>query len=147
TENYKQKDDQTDAPDYVKQLFQIYGVKGMYRVIDFITRERNPRVAWEEILPAARELLGSEEDTATYQLLTNNMPTEDNFGEVKVFIQMFRYLPAQVKLEDSESEQRFGLPERFMNATIKASAASDNMLMERKWVEQKPRYGDMETIG
>ena len=146
-ENYKRKDDQTDAPDYVKHLFQINGVKGLYRVIDFITVERNPRVTWEEILPAVREVLGSEENTDTDHLFTSNMPTDDHFGEIKVFIQTFRYIPAQVKLEDGENEQRFGLPERFTNATLEASATSDNMLMERKWVEQHPRYGDMETIG
>src|SRR5699024_4397997 len=30
---------------------------------------------------------------------------------------------------------------------MEASEASDNMLMERKWVEQSPRYGDMNEIG
>ncbi|MEW9677289.1 conserved virulence factor C family protein [Lentibacillus sp. L22] len=148
TENYKRDDELIDAPDYVKSLFEINGVKGLYRVIDFIALERNPRVAWEEILPAVRDVLGStEEDTDTDQLFTSHMPTDDNYGEVKVFIQKFRQLPVQVKLQDGEREQRFGLPERFMNATMEASAASDNMLMERKWVEQMPRYGDIETIG
>ncbi|MEN1968087.1 conserved virulence factor C family protein [Lentibacillus sp. N15] len=148
TENYKRDDELIDAPDYVKQLFDINGVKGLYRVIDFIALERNPRVSWEEILPAVRDVLGSaEENTDTDQLFTNHMSTDDHYGEVKVFIQSFRHLPVQVKLQDGENEQRFALPERFMNATMEASAASDNMLMERKWVEQSPRYGDMEAIG
>src|SRR5699024_5008156 len=30
---------------------------------------------------------------------------------------------------------------------MKASEATDNMLMERKWVEQNPRYGEIKEIG
>lgn len=47
TENYKLGDDLTDAPTYAKQLFEIEGVKDLYRVIDFIALERNPKVPWE----------------------------------------------------------------------------------------------------
>ncbi|MGY0693440.1 conserved virulence factor C family protein [Virgibacillus sp. FSP13] len=146
TEDYKLNDDIDNAPDYVKDLFKINGVKGLYRVIDFIALERNPRVAWEEILPAVREVLGSTEEE-TDQLIANESVADDHFGEIKVFIQLFRNLPVQVKLQDGENEQRFGLPERFMEATMEASVASENMLMERKWVEQSPRYGEMDTIG
>src|SRR5699024_10873556 len=73
--------------------------------------------------------------------------TADSFGEIKVFIQMFRNIPMQVKLQEGETEQRFGLPESFTNASMKASEATDNMLMERKWVEQNPRYGEIKEIG
>ncbi|WP_106495264.1 conserved virulence factor C family protein [Lentibacillus sp. Marseille-P4043] len=146
TENYKLNDEIDNAPDYVKGLFRINGVKGLYRVIDFIALERNPRISWEEILPAVRDVLGSTEEE-TDQLIANESVADDHFGEVKVFIQMFRNLPVQVKLQDGENEQRFGLPERFTEATMEASVASENMLMERKWVEQSPRYGEMDTIG
>lgn len=146
TENYKLKDDVSNAPDYVQKLFTVNGVKGLYRVIDFIALERNPRVPWEEILPEVRNVLGSSEENS--DSLTNGAASSDeNFGEVKVFIQKFRYIPMQVKLEEADNEHRFGLPERFMNATMEASVASENMLMERKWVEQSPRYGDVEEIG
>ncbi|SDR02019.1 HEAT repeat-containing protein [Virgibacillus subterraneus] len=146
TENYKLNDDVTHAPDYVQELFTVNGVKGLYRVIDFIALERNPRVPWEEILPEVRTVLGSSEENS--DSLTNEAASSDeNFGEVKVFIQKFRYIPMQVKLEEGDNEHRFGLPERFMNATMEASVASENMLMERKWVEQSPRYGDVEEIG
>ncbi|WP_188455946.1 conserved virulence factor C family protein [Virgibacillus oceani] len=146
TENYKLDDDLSTAPSYILELFNINGVKGIYRVINFIALERNPRVAWEEILPDVRNVLGSREDSSEE---FSNAPAaaDEHFGEIKVFIQTFRNIPMQVKLEDGESEQRFGLPERFMNATMEASVASDNMLMERKWVEQNPRYGDVDEIG
>lgn len=146
TENYKADDELDTAPIYVQELFKIKGVKGLYRVIDFIALERNPRVSWEEILPEIRNILGSTEETAEEDLKASGT-TDEHFGEIKVFIQMFRNIPMQVKLEEGDEEHRFGLSERFMNAVMDASTASDNMLMERKWVEQGPRYGDVQEIG
>lgn len=146
TENYKADDELDTAPIYVQELFKIKGVKGLYRVIDFIALERNPRVSWEEILPEIRNILGSTEETAEEDLKASGT-TDEHFGEIKVFIQMFRNIPMQVKLEECDEEHRFGLSERFMNAVMDASTASDNMLMERKWVEQGPRYGDVQEIG
>lgn len=148
TENYKSTDDLESAPDYIKKLFAINGVKGLYRVIDFIALERNPRVSWEEILPEVIKVLESEaETTDLFSKAVNSSDNEDTFGEIKVFIQMFRNLPTQVKLQEGEKEQRFALPERFMNVAMEAATASDNYLMERKWVEQSARYGNIEEIG
>lgn len=148
TENYKSTDNLESAPDYIKKLFAINGVKGLYRVIDFIALERNPRVSWEEILPEVIKVLESEaETTDLFSKAVNSSDNEDTFGEIKVFIQMFRNLPTQVKLQEGEKEQRFALPERFMNVAMEAATASDNYLMERKWVEQSARYGNIEEIG
>ncbi|MFD2043251.1 conserved virulence factor C family protein [Ornithinibacillus salinisoli] len=144
TENYKVGDELSNAPKYVQDLFSIEGVKGLYRVIDFIALERDPRVTWESILPEVRRLFG---ESPNEDLINNNRSIDDHFGEIKVFIQMFRHIPMQVKLEEGEKEQRFGLPDRFMNAVIEASSAADNMLEERKWIEQSPRYGKIEDIG
>ncbi|GAB3807608.1 conserved virulence factor C family protein [Virgibacillus kimchii] len=146
TENYKLDDDLSGAPDYIKELFSINGVKGLYRVIDFIALERNPRVSWEEILPEVRKVLGSDDEDADLFSKAADQ-ADDAFGEVSVLIQMIRYIPTQVKLDDGDTEKRFALPERFMEAAMKAAEASDNYLMERTWAEQKPRYGDMDEIG
>lgn len=146
TENYKQGDDLQHAPAYIQQLFAINGVKGIYRVIHFLALERNPRVPWEHILPSVRDVLGTADEYADH-LDTANTSTEESFGEIKVFIQYFRNIPMQVKLEEGDNEHRFALPKRFMNAVMEASVASDNMLAERKWVEQNPRYGKVEEIG
>jgi hypothetical protein len=146
TENYKLGDDLTNTPQYIRNLFSINGVKGLYRVIDFIALERDARTPWEEILPEVQKTLGTHEETPS-EIKSVEPSVDEHYGEVKVFIQMFRYIPTQVKLEEGDSEQRFGLPERFMTAAIEASAASDNMLMERKWVEQSPRYGELTEIG
>lgn len=148
TFNYKNTDDLSDAPDYIKKLFTINGVKGIYRVIDFITVQRHPRIAWEDILPEVRDQLGGASTEAIEDIFApSSNIEEDSFGEIAVYIQMFRNIPMQVKVVENDHEKRFGLPERFTDASIEASAASDNMLMERKWVEQSPRYGRLEEIG
>ncbi|WP_096270798.1 conserved virulence factor C family protein [Paucisalibacillus globulus] len=146
TENYKANDDLSSAPPYIRDLFSISGVKGIYRVIDFIALERDARTPWEDILPDVQRTLGSVDGDQDTETSVVSSP-DDHFGEIKVFVQMFRYIPTQVKLEEGDKEHRYGLPDRFMNAAIEASIASDNMLAERKWVEQSPRYGDVEEIG
>lgn len=146
TENYKHSDDLTNAPSYIQDLFSINGVKGIYRVIDFIALERDARTPWEVILPEVQRTLGSIEENEDNDKKTDNS-VDEHYGEVKVFVQMFRYIPTQVKLEEGDQEHRFGLPERFMNAAMEASVVSDNMLAERKWVEQGPRYGNVDEIG
>src|SRR5690625_98762 len=145
-ENYKRDDNLDKAPTYIQDLFDIHGVKGIYRVVDFITLERTPRVAWENILPEVRKVLGAEEETTDLFSVAPRQ-TEDAFGEVKVNIQMIRDIPTQVKLQEGDNEERFRLPERFMNIAMEAATASNNYLMERKWVEFSPCYGKMKEIG
>ncbi|MFC0302016.1 conserved virulence factor C family protein [Virgibacillus soli] len=147
TENYKLEDDLTGAPTYIQDLFKINGVKGIYHVLDFIALERHARTPWEEILPEVRNVLGTAESFTNHVHENPTSVMTDHFGEIQVFIQMFRNIPVQVKLNEGDIEQRFGLPERFMNAVMEASLATDNMLAERKWVEQSPRYGKLEEIG
>lgn len=147
--NYKLNDDVSDAPMYVQQLFDIHGVKGLFRVIDFITIERNPRVPWEEILPEVRKVLGTEDEGTDLfsKAAAAESTADDSFGEINVFVQMFRNIPLQVKVRDGDNEQRFALPSRFTDIGMEAAMASDNYLTERKWVEQSPRYGEIEDIG
>ena len=147
TLNFKLGDDLSDAPNYIVELFKIDGITNIYRVVDFITIARHPRVAWEEILPDVRATLGTEEKDATVERSTNQNKADTSFGEVRVFVQMFRGIPMQVKLEEGDEETRFGLPETFTNAVLKASPASPNVIWERKWVEQHVRYGTVHDIG
>lgn len=145
--NYSSKDDLTEAPVYIKDLFSIDGVTGLYRVIDFITLQRNPRVQWEEILPEVRSVLGSNETEDELFSKAVNMGDDIAFGEINVSLQMIRNIPTQVKLQEGDQEKRFALPERIMNAAMEAATASGNYLLERKWVEQSPRYGDIDEVG
>lgn len=146
-EEYKETDDLTNAPPYVQDLFHIKGVKGLFRVVDFITIERNPRVEWEEILPEVTKVIGSEvdaDDLFSEAIVTH---AEDVYAGVKVLIQMIRNIPTQVKLQEGDVEKRFALPERMMDVAMEAATASSDYLVEREWVEQSPRYGHIDEIG
>lgn len=147
TLNFKLGDDISTAPDYINSLFKIEGITNIYRVVDFITIARHPRIAWEKILPVVRETLGTEEKDSTIETAPKQAQADTSFGEVRVFIQMFRGIPMQVKLEEGDEETRVGLPELFTNAILKASPASPNIIWERKWVEQHVRYGTVNDIG
>nr|WP_027963634.1 conserved virulence factor C family protein [Halalkalibacillus halophilus] len=146
TESFQATDDLTDTPTYAQKLLQIEGVKELYRVIDFIALERNPKVEWELILPKVKEVMDTAEEVDP---TSEKQPAEveDGYGEIHVFIQMFRQIPMQVKLEQNENEQRFGLANRFTEAAMEASKDGANMLEERKWTEQDVRYGEMEEVG
>lgn len=145
---YKRTDDLTNAPDYAKNLLQIDGIISIYRVVDFITIARNPKTAWEAILPAVQETLGVTKDAVIDQQPTNIIEENDNaFGEVRVFLQMFRQIPMQIKLEDGETEKRVGLPPAFADAVLRATTPTTNIIFERKWVEQSVRYGTLDEIG
>ncbi|WP_407268607.1 conserved virulence factor C family protein [Radiobacillus sp. PE A8.2] len=148
TRNYKDSEIPADAPDYVKELLSIGGVKGIYHVIDFIALERYPKYTWESILPQVRVSLGTaEEDADVFQTNASDPDPDKSFGEVKVYIQTFRNIPMQIKLDDGNDEQRFGLPAMFMEAALEASKNAPNFVMERKWEEKSPRYGALEEIG
>ncbi|GAA0320585.1 conserved virulence factor C family protein [Oceanobacillus oncorhynchi subsp. oncorhynchi] len=148
TYNYSNKDDLAQAPEYVQKLFALEGVKNIYRVVDFIALARNPKTPWEELLPQVRNVLGTDEAfNQTDELSADAEAPSETFGEVHVFIQTFLGIPMQVKLEEGDKEERYGLPERFSKAMMEASPASENVIMDRKWEEQHPRYGNMDEIG
>lgn len=142
-ERYTKENIMAEAPDYAKKLIAIEGVKGFYRVADFIAIDRDPKIDWKPILSKVRQAFG-EEDVDEHP--EEAQASLEGFGEVKVFIQKFRNIPIQVKMLVDGEEKRVGLPPRFMEAIMKAQVASTNMIMERQWVEQTPRYGDDEEI-
>lgn len=145
--NYTKKDQAKDAPEYVQALFHIQGIINIYRVADFFTIARHPRTPWEEILPQVRETIGTDPSFTEIKSSANPSNEDQAFGEVHVFVQMFRGIPMQVKVEDGSDERRFGLPKRFIDANMEAAPAAPNIIMERKWIEQDVRYGEIEAIG
>jgi len=144
---YKQRDSLEDAPDYIRRLFEIEGIKGIFRVVDFITIERNPRINWEEILPKVAELFDADEKTTDLFTKAVGPIDGDAYAGVKVFIQIIRNIPTQIKLVEGETEKRIALPERIMEAAMEAAKEANHYLLERKWVEQSPRYGEVNEIG
>ncbi|MEK9198119.1 conserved virulence factor C family protein [Ureibacillus sp. 179-F W5.1 NHS] len=137
------KENVSDAPEAIRSILAIEGVKGVYHVADFLAVERNAKYNWESILSGVRVALG-EKGEATQQ----EVQAADHFGEVFVHVQMFRGLPLQVKVFDSSSEHRVSTGDRFVQAfqSIEVDKFDDNYILERKWVDFGVRYGDKEDI-
>lgn len=134
----------SQAPEEYQKLLAIQGVTSVFHTADFISLERKPNADWQSILSQVRELLevpvSEQAETATPQEETIS------FGEVEVFIQMFRDIPWQVKVTSPTDHVRIALPERFGEAATKASAYSTNLILERKWMEQGVRYGEVKEV-
>src|SRR5699024_12374722 len=80
TLNYKLNDDLTEAPQYIKDLFEIDGIINVYRVVDFVTIARKPRTPWEKILPAVRETIGTKENESELEIgNTTSKEPHDSF--------------------------------------------------------------------
>lgn len=139
--NYK-KAEVEQAPELIKDLFKIEGIKGIYHVADFLAIERNAKYDWKEILIRIRQVFGEETEE-------NGQSTAilEHFGEVTVLIQQFKGIPMQIKMNDGNSERRFALPDYFMKAIASAQNSDDNVVMLRKWKDYGVRYGDLEEIG
>lgn len=137
-------DQRDNAEGLLSSLLKIEGVKGYYHVLDFVALERFPKASWEKILSEVKDRFGEEQYDTPDTAITSN--SDEHYGEVGLAVQMFRGIPIQVKLTVGAEDKRVGLPDRFMNAVMEAQASSDNMIMERKWVEQAPRYGEPEDI-
>src|SRR5699024_897006 len=120
THNYTQSN-ADEAPDYIKQLFNIEGIKGIFHVNDFIAVERVPKTDWKVVLPQIREIFEDAEasqsvsaGTETDQESQAESTPADAFGEINVFVQMFRGIPMQIKLTSGTEETRVALPDRFL---------------------------------
>ncbi|WP_139490394.1 virulence factor [Brevibacillus dissolubilis] len=133
------------APVYIQKLLEIEGVRSVFHVVDFIALERITTADWQPILAQAREILGGSVDGTS----VGNAPSAaaDSYGEVQVFVQMFRGIPMQIKLVTGTEQTRQGLPERFAQAALQAGSSSPNLVMERKWEEAGVRYGEPKQIG
>lgn len=139
--NYK-KDKQEDAPDVIKNILTIDGVKGVYHVADFLAVERNAKYDWKDILLKVRKAFGEESDSSNEEA-----KIDEHFGEVSVLVQMFKGIPMQVKLTDGNEEKRFGLPDYYGEAAAKAQLPDDNVVMLRKWKDFGVRYGELDQAG
>jgi len=134
-----------DCPAYIEKILAIPGVSSVFRVEDFMAIQRKPTAGWEDILSQARAAL-------EYSSLNNAKPepagtSDKEWREVKVSVQYFRDLPMLVKVSSGNETTRLPLPERFGQAIERAMSASENMLMERKWIDEGLRYGDLSEVG
>ncbi|MCP1144409.1 conserved virulence factor C family protein [Lysinibacillus endophyticus] len=137
------KENASEAPEQIQAILAIDGVKGVYRVADFLAIERNAKYNWETILSSVRVALGEEASE-----VAQGEQAVDHYGEVFVHVQMFRGIPLQIKVFDSSSEHRISTGDRFVKAfeNVQISKFDDNYILERKWVDFGVRYGDKEEI-
>jgi len=139
--NYK-KDQLEGAPKEIQNLFEIKGIKGVYHVADFLAIERNPKADWKLILPKVRIALGEKEEKESLE----NQTVNEHYGEVKVFVQMFKGIPMQLKLMEGDQETRHALSKRFIDSAYEAQLPGDNIVLQRKWVDKGVRYGEVMQI-
>jgi hypothetical protein len=140
--NYK-KDAAEGAPEVIKAILEVPGIKGVYHVADFLAIERNAKYDWKEILPKVRSAFGE----AASEHQSADSVGKQHFGEVKAQVQMFKGIPLQIKLNEEDTEKRFGLPDLYKNAAFEAQLPGDNYILLRKWIDFGIRYGDIEQIG
>lgn len=140
--NYN-KENLADAPKEVQALLAIDGVKGVYHVADFLAVERISKFDWEAILAQVRNVFGEDQEQTSEEI-----ELDEHFGEVYVHVQQFKGIPLQVKVFDNSSEERFGMPERFVDAMkLVMDPTEENYLLQRKWADYGVRYGDKGEIG
>ncbi|WP_028551827.1 virulence factor [Paenibacillus sp. UNC451MF] len=131
-----------EAPEPLKSLLAIEGVRSLFRTADFIALDRAPSADWAAILAAARQLLltDSSEGPSAEQAMS---PTT-SYGEAQVLVQMYRGIPIQVRVKTGDREVRSALPALFSEAVQQAAGSS--MIRERKLEEFGVRYGELEDI-
>ncbi len=134
-----------DCPAYIEEILAIPGVSSVFRVADWMAIQRKPTAGWEDILSRSRVVL---EDASLNNTKPETEETSDKkWREVMVSVQYFRDLPMLVKVSFGNETVRSPLPERFGQAIKRATDASPNMLMERKWIDEGLRYGELRDVG
>lgn len=139
--NYK-KETSSGAPMVIQEILSIEGVKGVYHVADFLAVERNAKYDWKDILPNVRLAFGEEAS-----LVDEAATINEHFGEIQVFVQMYKGIPMQIKLTDGTEERRIGLPDDYKEAVAMAQDPADNIVIARRWKDMGVRYGEWEQIG
>lgn len=142
--NYK-KTDESQAPEPIRSLLAIKGIKGIYHVLDFMAVERIGNVPWESILAEVRAVLNEEMDTLA---TSEEVQLDEHYGEVYVHVQTYKDIPLQVKVFTSDAEKRFGLSERFIKAMeVVHHSEVENYILLRKWADYGIRYGELQEVG
>ncbi len=135
------KENKHMAPEPIRRILEeIPAVKSVFHTADFLSLERVPSGDWREILAKTREIFGEDAHVGPVS------ESVDHFGEVKVYVQMFRKIPMQIRVRTELEEVRESLPQRFVDAAMEAGMASPNLIRERKLVEWGIRYGEPKQI-
>ncbi|WP_373533049.1 virulence factor [Vampirovibrio sp.] len=132
------------CPVLIQQLLLIPGVAGIFATTNFLTLNRDPRLDWQPILEAVRNIFAGESPES--EVIQQRVSAEQQ-GQVQVWVQTFRKIPLQIKVTDGVTEERAGLSERF-GATareLQGHFAAD-YLKERFWADWGTRYGALNEV-
>ncbi|GAA3410029.1 conserved virulence factor C family protein [Paenibacillus hodogayensis] len=132
------------APTVFRSILDIPGVTAVFHTADFIAVDRTPKGDWEHILTHIRAILGSDEVHSMG--VPDPAAGMDTYGEATVLMQTFRSIPMQIRVRTGLEEARRAMPERFVQAAMKAGSASPNLIKERTLEEMGVRYGDLQEI-
>ncbi|MBJ6360483.1 conserved virulence factor C family protein [Paenibacillus sp. GCM10012307] len=130
------------APEPLRSLLQIEGVRSIFRTADFIALDRRSGADWQPILEQARQLLAG--DSGTTQGAGTTGQEDTAYGEAHVFVQMYRGIPMQLRVRIGDNESRSALPPQFAAAV--SEAAGSGMIRERMLEDLGVRYGEPEEI-
>lgn len=136
--------ERNNAPGGFQAILDIPGVTSLFHTADFIAIDRNPKGDWQTILTQVRTILGSGESGIAE--LSPGSSLNASYGEATTFVQMFRGIPMQIRVRSGTEEARRAMPDRFVQAAMKAGLASPNLIKERKLIEHGVRYGDLQEI-
>jgi hypothetical protein len=140
------RENMSKAPEFMRQLLAIPGVKSIYHAADFIALDRTPKGDWQLILAEARKVFGESPSSSADSTPPQATAVDTVFGEALVLVQMFRGIPLQVRVRGGAEEARAAMPERFAEAAVRAGTASPNLIKERKLEELGVRYGELKDI-
>ena len=129
-----------NAPALIKQLLDIEGVKSIFHTADFIALDRKSQADWAEILSHVQAAFGWSSQSANIEEVDHPY----NYGEAHVYVQYFRAIPMQIRVQAGGREERIGLSERFSKAVHEV--ASTTLIKERKLKDYGTRYGELSDI-
>lgn len=130
-----------NAPALIRQLLEIEGVKSIFHTADFIALDRKSQADWAEILSQVQAVFGWSSTASADQEETD---LSYNYGEAHVYVQLFRAIPMQIRVQAGGKEERIGLSERFTKAVHEV--ASTTLIKERKLKDYGTRYGELADI-
>lgn len=128
------------APQLIRQLLGIPGVRSVFRTADFYAIERKGNAEWQPILAAARDAFGAGGDPSVQTAEADPA----GFGEVNVLLQVYRGIPMQLRVRSGNDEARHALPQRFADTVTQAAGAG--MIRERKLEDLGVRYGELQDV-
>lgn len=130
----------TNMPEIIGEIVALRGVKSVYAVSDFLAVERHPKHDWHDVMNEIRRAFGEE----VPEVEASKMAAD--YEPVHVSVQFVLDVPMQLKLVKGEEERRVGLSKCFLDAAMQVQEQVKNVIQDRRWVEQAPRYGELDEV-